>query len=123
MGYVIFILTLLLFVLIGLFIGKNKGQFSKKTKIILGISLLGIALLIGLYNMLQDTESKKLDSIKNAFLNHMPLQCKNGTQSLQVSGEHFTLSYGTMSFQGKADSPFAYVIIPLQTCEIKNNKD
>lgn len=123
MGYVIFILLLVLFVIVGLMLAQNKDKIPRKTKIILGVCLLLIALLIGIYNSLQEKESEELSLLKNAFTHNKNLTCTFASRTLTISAEHFILSNGTMSFQGKSNTPYNGIIIPLQDCKINDTDD
>ena len=113
MGYFIFILLLFLFVAIGLVFAKSK--LSTKTKVILGICILSLAILIGVYNQTQN-----LERLKTAFVSETPLICNFQGKQLRVTTQSFTLSNGTMSFQGRADSKYNRIIIPLQDCDIES---
>lgn len=62
MGYFIFVLLLFLFVAIGLVFAKSK--LSSKTKIILGICILSLAILIGVYNLLQNKQTLNLERFR-----------------------------------------------------------
>ena len=118
MGYFIFVLLLFLFVAIGLVFAKSK--LSSKTKIILGICILSLALLIGVYNLLQNKQTLNLERLKTAFVSETPLICNFQGKQLRVTTQNFTLSNGTMSFQGRADSKYNRIIIPLQDCDIES---
>lgn len=118
MGYFIFILLLFLFVAVGLVFAKSK--LSTKTKVILGICILSLAILIGVYNLLQNKQTQNLERLKTAFVSETPLTCNFQGKQLRVTTQNFTLSNGTMSFQGKADSKYNRIIIPLQDCDIES---
>lgn len=118
MGYFIFILLLFLFVAIGLVFAKSK--ISSKTKMILGICVLSLAVLIGVYNLLQNKQTQNLERLKTAFASGVPLTCSFQGKQLSVTTQNFTLSNGTMSFQGRADSKYNRIIIPLQDCDIES---
>lgn len=119
MGYLIFLLTLLLFVFIFILLAKYKEQISRKHKIIIGVCFLALAGLIGIYNTLQESESENLNTLKSAFLRQAPIYCKYQGKDILVSAENFNFSNGTMSFQGKSHTDSSHMIIPLQDCTIK----
>ncbi|MDE7235281.1 hypothetical protein [Helicobacter japonicus] len=119
MGYLIFLLTLLLLVFIFVLLSKYKEQISRKSKIIIGICFLALAGLIGIYNILQENESEKLNALKSAFLREKPIECKYQGKDMIVSAKDFNLSNGTMSFQGKSNASFSHIVIPLQDCVLK----
>uniref|UniRef100_UPI0025B4D7B9 hypothetical protein n=1 Tax=Helicobacter japonicus TaxID=425400 RepID=UPI0025B4D7B9 len=108
MGYLIFLLILLLLVFIFVLLSKYKEQISRKSKIIIGI-----------YNILQENESEKLNALKSAFLREKPIECKYQGKDMIVSAKDFNLSNGTMSFQGKSNASFSHIVIPLQDCVLK----
>lgn len=116
MAYLIFILTLIFCVVLGLLIATNKERFPLKSKIALGTSLLLIAALIGIYNTLQNRENEMLNKLKGAFMREIPLNCKYQGRIITVLPKDFNISKGTMSFQGKNDTEFSHIIIPLQEC-------
>lgn len=119
MGYLIFLLILLLLVFIFVLLSKYKEQISRKSKIIIGICFLALAALIGIYNILQENESEKLNALKSAFLREKPIECKYQGKDMIVSAKDFNLSNGTMSFQGKSNASFSHIVIPLQDCVLK----
>lgn len=119
MGYLIFLLILLLLVFIFVLLSKYKEQISRKSKIIIGICFLALAGLIGIYNILQENESEKLNALKSAFLREKPIECKYQGKDMIVSAKDFNLSNGTMSFQGKSNASFSHIVIPLQDCVLK----
>ena len=119
MGYLIFVLTLLLFVAIGLLVGKYKNHISRKTQVLIGASFLAIALLIGIYNTLQEKESENLSTLKSAFVRDIPLVCSYQSSAIEITQTDFNLSNGTMSFQGKPNSSYSHIIIPLQDCTLQ----
>ncbi|WP_301193646.1 hypothetical protein [Helicobacter japonicus] len=119
MGYLIFLLILLLLVFIFVLLSKYKEQISRKSKIIIGICFLTLAGLIGIYNILQENESEKLNALKSAFLREKPIECKYQGKDMIVSAKDFNLSNGTMSFQGKSNASFSHIVIPLQDCVLK----
>lgn len=119
MGYLIFLLILLLLVFIFVLLSKYKEQISRKSKIIIGIYFLALAALIGIYNILQENESEKLNALKSAFLREKPIECKYQGKDMIVSAKDFNLSNGTMSFQGKSNASFSHIVIPLQDCVLK----
>ena len=98
---------------------KYKEQISRKSKIIIGICFLTLAGLIGIYNILQENESEKLNALKSAFLREKPIECKYQGKDMIVSAKDFNLSNGTMSFQGKSNGSFSHIVIPLQDCVLK----
>lgn len=119
MGYLIFLLILLLLVFVFVLLSKYKEQISRKSKIIIGIYFLALAALIGIYNILQENESEKLNALKSAFLREKPIECKYQGKDMIVSAKDFNLSNGTMSFQGKSNASFSHIVIPLQDCVLK----
>lgn len=119
MGYLIFLLILLLLVFVFVLLSKYKEQISRKSKIIIGICFLALAALIGIYNILQENESEKLNALKSAFLREKPIECKYQGKDMIVSAKDFNLSNGTMSFQGKSNASFSHIVIPLQDCVLK----
>ncbi|TLD87478.1 hypothetical protein LS66_008145 [Helicobacter sp. MIT 03-1614] len=123
MGYIIFILLLVFFVVVGVILAQNKDKIPRKTKIVLGLCLLLIALLIGIYNILQEKESEEFSRLKSAFMHNKILTCAFQSRTLTISAEHFILSNGTMSFQGKSNTPYNGIIIPLQDCKINDIDD
>lgn len=100
-------------------LSKYKEQISRKSKIIIGIYFLALAALIGIYNILQENESEKLNALKSAFLREKPIECKYQGKDMIVSAKDFNLSNGTMSFQGKSNASFSHIVIPLQDCVLK----
>lgn len=118
MGYFIFILLLFLFVAVGLVFAKS--SFSIKTKVILGICVLSLIVLIGVYNLLQNKQTQNLERLKTAFASEIPLTCSFQGRNLSITSKDFTLSNGTMSFQGRADSKYNRIIIPLKDCDIES---
>lgn len=100
-------------------LSKYKEQISRKSKIIIGICFLALAGLIGIYNILQENESEKLNALKSAFLREKPIECKYQGKDMIVSAKDFNLSNGTMSFQGKSNASFSHIVIPLQDCVLK----
>lgn len=118
MGYFIFVLLLFLFVAVGLVFAKSK--LSTKTKVILGICILSLAILIGIYNLLQNKQTLNLERLKTAFVSEVPLTCSFQDRNLIITSKDFSLSNGTMSFQGRADSKYNRIIIPLQDCDIES---
>lgn len=100
-------------------LSKYKEQISRKSKIIIGICFLALAALIGIYNILQENESEKLNALKSAFLREKPIECKYQGKDMIVSAKDFNLSNGTMSFQGKSNASFSHIVIPLQDCVLK----
>ncbi|WP_334096554.1 hypothetical protein [Helicobacter typhlonius] len=122
MGYIIFLLTLLLFVLIFVLLARYKEHISRQSKIIIGVCFLALAVLIGIYNLVQEDESEKLNAIKGAFLRGIPIVCNYQGKEIGISAKDFNLSNGTMSFQGKNNASFTHIVIPLQECKIKNTE-
>ncbi len=120
MGYLIFILLLFVFVGIGLVFAKS--NMSKKTKMILGICVLSVGILIGVYNLLQEKQSQNLNLLKTAFMSQAPLICHFQGKSLSITSQSFTLSNGTMSFQGKPDTKYNHIVIPLQDCSLESSQ-
>lgn len=106
-------------VFIFVLLSKYKEQISRKSKIIIGICFLALAALIGIYNILQENESEKLNALKSAFLREKPIECKYQGKDMIVSAKDFNLSNGTMSFQGKSNASFSHIVIPLQDCVLK----
>lgn len=119
MGYMIFFLTLLLFVALGLLLTKYKKYISNKSKIIIGVCLLLIAALIAVYNVLQDKKNENLNLIKNAFIHKIPIECHYQSRIINVNSDDFNISYGTMSFQGKHNTSSSHIVIPLQDCNVQ----
>ena len=94
---------------------KNNGL----SYLFANITPLTLAGLIGIYNILQENESEKLNALKSAFLREKPIECKYQGKDMIVSAKDFNLSNGTMSFQGKSNASFSHIVIPLQDCVLK----
>lgn len=120
MGYVVFVLILLCIVALLLILAKSEG--SKKQRIIVALSVLVILALIGVYNILQESQSERLVSLKSAFLQKQDITCTYQKREIVVNSKDFSLSNGTMSFQGKSDE-FKGIIIPLQDCALDSSQE
>lgn len=118
MGYMVFLLVLFILVLGGLILARS--GFSKRAKILSGVLLLALALLIGIYNLLQDKEGEELGAIKNAFKQGEKIRCRFENGEQVITQEEFNLINGTMSFLGKPNTRLSGIAIPLQSCYVES---
>ena len=70
-------------------------------------------------NTLQEKESENLSTLKSAFVRDIPLVCSYQGSAIEITQTDFNLSNGTMSFQGKPNSSYSHIIIPLQDCTLQ----
>lgn len=119
MGYVIFILILLLVIFAILAFTQGRENISFKSKLTFALSVITLIVLIAVYNYLQDKKSEEISLLRNAFLQGKPLICKAQSQSYTITKDTFNFSNGTMSFLGKPNTEFNHLIISLQECALK----
>lgn len=119
MGYVIFILILLLLIAFIITFTQGKENVSRKSKLIFALSAFLLVALIAIYNYLQDKKSEEISLLRDAFLQGKSLECKIQSQLYTITKDTFNFSNGTMSFLGKPNTEFNHLIIPLQECTIE----
>lgn len=121
MGYVIFILILLLLVAFIVTFTQGKENISRKGKLTFTLSAFLLIVFIAVYNYLQDKKSEETSLLRDAFLQGKPLKCKSQSQPYIITKDTFNFSNGTMSFLGKPNTEFNHLIIPLQECTIEQS--
>jgi hypothetical protein len=87
--------------------------YTKQKNIIKYVLMLLIA-LIGIYNLLQQSNADNIFDIKIAFENNKKIICKD----IEVNKNTFNLVSGTNVFLSKKDSIYKDYILPLDTCII-----
>lgn len=118
MGYIIFLILMLLSVFLIVAIFKTSATISNKSKKAIGACLLLMAILIGVYNLWQEQESEQFGYIQSAFNQGKTIPCIFEGQEYQITNNTFNFNNGTMSFLGKPSSPFNTLIIPLKNCSV-----
>jgi hypothetical protein len=73
-----------------------------------------IAILIGIYTILQTSQEKDIYSIKLGFENNKTIICDN----IKISKDKFNLVSGTNVFLGRRDSNYKDYIFSLDRCVV-----
>ncbi|TLD80420.1 hypothetical protein LS68_006585 [Helicobacter sp. MIT 05-5293] len=121
MGYIIFLILVFLSVFLIIAIFKTSATMSNKSKKVIGVCLLLVAILIGIYNLWQEQESEQFGHIQSAFNQGKAIPCVFEGKEYQITNNTFNFNNGTMSFLGKPSSPFNTLIIPLKNCSVSES--
>lgn len=117
---IVFIAVLVISALILALLFKYKSQIPSANKKILGFLVLVLALLIGLYNFMQEKESEFLSTLKLAFAQGQEIECEFNKEQIIITKDEFNLINGTMSFIGKPDSKLSGTSIELSHCKVSD---
>jgi len=88
-------------------------ELTKKQKIYISLSLLGLITLAVAYNSYNATEQEKMLRIVTKYEQGKTIHC----QGRDINSSTYSLSIGTYTFIGKENTPHYAEMIPVSSCE------
>lgn len=124
MGYLVFVLFLLLLSLLIYMLFRGQEQFSKRSSVILLSCIVALVALIGLYNILQSKQNEEIEQLQKTFLQGGDIICYDKSQAKDyvVNKTYFNFNVATRSVLGKPQTEYNHLVLPLSECK-QSQKD